>query len=45
MYAVGVVTPCTGVWIEIALFTMLNICSYVTPCTGVWIEILKTLTF
>ena len=36
----GVVTPCVGVWIEIALSASCHgICS-VTPCVGVWIEIL-----
>ena len=33
------VTPCVGVWIEIALFVGAAYCCLVTPCVGVWIEI------
>ena len=33
------VTPCTGVWIEIGRLLYLDDGIEVTPCTGVWIEI------
>ena len=37
------VTPCVGVWIEIAEDTAIAIGLMVTPCVGVWIEILTVL--
>ncbi len=33
------VTPCAGVWIEIAL--RLSFTFIVTPCAGVWIEMVR----
>ena len=33
------VTPCVGVWIEIAMVNAVVLVSGVTPCVGVWIEI------
>ena len=33
------VTPCTGVWIEILYYHSTVFYIIVTPCTGVWIEI------
>ena len=37
------VTPFTGVWIEILLDLKSNIMARVTPFTGVWIEIVYSL--
>ena len=39
--AVGIfyVTPCVGVWIEIASHSANSSAICVTPCVGVWIEI------
>ena len=34
------VTPCVGVWIEIAFRQIQLLWSSVTPCVGVWIEII-----
>ena len=36
----GLVTPFTGVWIEIIRAAIQNLRYDVTPFTGVWIEIL-----
>ena len=33
------VTPCVGVWIEIAFVDGILSVDWVTPCVGVWIEI------
>ena len=33
------VTPCVGVWIEIAASNSIAHSVRVTPCVGVWIEI------
>ena len=33
------VTPCAGVWIEIAALLQMSASAGVTPCAGVWIEI------
>ena len=33
------VTPFTGVWIEIGIFSSIKLANSVTPFTGVWIEI------
>ena len=34
------VTPCVGVWIEIAGLFVTELPLIVTPCVGVWIEII-----
>ena len=39
MGATWQVTPCVGVWIEIAGTVCRNVADNVTPCVGVWIEI------
>jgi len=39
LYLKTLVTPFTGVWIEIILTWMMHIPQFVTPFTGVWIEI------
>ena len=39
------VTPCVGVWIEIAGALLSQGRSKVTPCVGVWIEILNNQPF
>ena len=33
------VTPFMGVWIEILLILLFDVCNKVTPFMGVWIEI------
>ena len=38
-YVIVAVTPCVGVWIEIAPPCPRLITPLVTPCVGVWIEI------
>ena len=38
-YRISLVTPFTGVWIEITQAMYLCLDSHVTPFTGVWIEI------
>ena len=35
----NLVTPCVGVWIEMALAGLSGNTGLVTPCVGVWIEI------
>ena len=37
-YCIGILTPCVGVWIEIAQPLSNPLPDKVTPCVGVWIE-------